>query len=183
MQGNQRFIHGAAESHDHLAARDRTTSGQSPFAAIIRCADSRVAPEIVFDQTIGELFVCGVAGNIPTPEIIASLEYAVGILKSPLVLVMGHSSCGAVHASIEHEHDVTALPGGLPALVNHILPATAASRGAEDRLAAAVEINVQNGVKQVTKESTVISEAVEAGQCKVVGGVYDLASGRFTLVE
>ena len=183
MQGNNRFIGNTADPHDHLAARDRTTSGQSPFAAVIRCADSRVAPEIVFDRTIGELFVCGVAGNLPTPEIIASLEYSVGILKSPLVVVMGHSGCGAVHAAIEHEDDVTALPGGLPNLVTHILPATAVSRGAEDRLSAAIEINVRNGVRRILDDSSLISEAVDAGRCKVVGGVYDLASGRFTLVE
>lgn len=183
MKGNQRFIDGAVDTHDHQAAQQRGASGQSPFAAFIRCADSRVAPEIVFDQTIGELFICGVAGNIPTPEIIASLEFSVAVLKSSLVVVMGHSKCGAVEAAITHEDDVMALPGGLPNLVSEILPASMASRGAEDRLAAAIEINVRNGVKQVTKESTVIAEAVDAGQCKVVGGVYDLASGRFTLVE
>ena len=183
MQGNRRFIENAADAHDHLAARDRTTSSQSPFAAVIRCADSRVAPEIVFDRTIGELFVCGVAGNLPTPEIIASLEYSVGILKSPLVVVMGHSGCGAVHAAIEHEDDVTALPGGLPDLVTHILPATAASRGAEDRLSTAIEINVRNGVQRIAEESSLISDAVKAGTCRIVGGVYDLASGRFDFVH
>ena len=183
MRGNRRFVEKAAAPHDHPAARERNTAGQSPFAAVIRCADSRVAPEIVFDRTIGELFVCGVAGNLPTPEIIASLEYSVGILKSPLVVVMGHSGCGAVHAAIEHEEDVSALPGGLPDLVTHILPATAASRGAEDRLATAIEINVRNGVCKIVDDSSLISEAVDAGRCKVVGGVYDLATGQFNLVQ
>ena len=183
MEGNRRFIEGDMHGHDHQAAKERGASGQSPYAAFIRCADSRVAPEIVFDQTIGELFVCGVAGNIPTPEIIASLEYSVAVLKSSLVVVMGHSNCGAVDAAITHENDVMALPGNLPNLITELLPASMAARGAEDRLATAIKINVQNGVNQLPKESTVIAEAVDSGKCKVVGGVYDLETGRFALVD
>jgi len=182
MNGNRRFIEGDMHDHDHEAAKKRGASGQSPFAAFIRCADSRVAPEIVFDQTIGELFVCGVAGNIPTSEIVASLEYAVAVLETPLVVVMGHSNCGAVEAAIEHQNDVMALPGQLPGLVTELLPAAINSKGAEDRLAKAVELNVEYGIGRIPKDSTVISEAVDAGKCRVVGGVYDLASGAFTLV-
>ena len=183
MEGNRRFADGSMLKHDLETARQSGTRGQRPFAAFIRCADSRVAPEIVFDQTIGELFVCGVAGNLPTPEIVASLEYAVAVLETPLVVVMGHSNCGAVEAAIEHQDDVMALPGQLPGLVTELLPAALNSKGAEDQLARAVELNVEYGVGRIPKDSTVISEAVDAGHCRVVGGVYDLASGAFTLVD
>ena len=183
IEGNERFIKGSMHNHDHEAARRRGAVGQSPFAAFIRCADSRVAPELVFDQTIGDLFVCGIAGNIPTPEIIGSLEYSVAMLKTPLVVVMGHSNCGAVESAMQHEHDPGSLPGHLAGLVSNILPACIESRNAEDRLAKAIEINVLNAMKQVNDNSTVIAEAVDSGACKVVGGVYDLESGMFTLVS
>lgn len=183
MAGNQRFIDGSMLDHDHDAARARGERGQNPFAAFIRCADSRVAPEIVFDQNIGELYVCGVAGNIPTAEVIASLEYSVAVLKSSLVVIMGHSNCGAVDAAIKYEDNLMELPGQLPSLLTEILPASIDARSAEDRLAKAIELNVLYGVNKLRKESTVISEAVDAGTCKVVGGVYDLKSGQFKLID
>ncbi|MDG2291270.1 MAG: carbonic anhydrase [Phycisphaerales bacterium] len=183
MAGNKRFIGGDMLPHDHQSAQRGSSEGQSPFAAFIRCADSRVAPEIVFDQSFGELFVCGVAGNIPTEEIVASLEYAVAVLHTPLIVIMGHSNCGAVDAAIKHENSVTDLPGNLPGLISQILPASIASADSEDRLNHAIKINVQNGVKQLPKDSPVISDAIEAGTCSVVGGVYDLHTGRFTLVD
>ncbi len=99
MDGNRRFVDGTQQHNDHAAARTRGVDGQSPFAGIIRCADSRVAPELVFDQSLGDLFVCAVAGNLPTTEVMASLEYTVAMLKTPLIVIMGHSSCGAVDAT------------------------------------------------------------------------------------
>ena len=183
MEGNRRFADGSMLEHDLESARQSGTRGQRPFAAVIRCADSRVAPEIVFDQTIGELFVCGVAGNLPTSEVIASLEYAVAVLETPLVVVMGHSNCGAIEAAITHQGDVTALPGHLPGLVTELLPAVHESEDEGDQLARAVELNVRHGVARIVKESAVISEAVDAGKCRVVGGVYDLSIGAFTLVD
>jgi carbonic anhydrase len=183
MAGNSRFTSGQMRTHDHLTAQQRGIHGQRPYAAIIRCADSRVAPEIVFDQTLGELFICGVAGNVPTPEIVASLEYAVGVLGSPLVVVMGHTNCGAVEAAIKHENSITDLPGQLPGLIAEIMPACVAAHGAEDRLAAAVELNVRNGVNRLHGDSTVIAEAVEKRRCRVVGGVYDLTTGVFLLTD
>jgi len=182
LKGNDRFIRGEMQDHDHRAAQGRGANGQRPLAAFLRCADSRIAPELVFDRTIGDLFVCGVAGNTPTPEIIASLEYCVAELECPLVVIMGHSQCGAVEAAIKHEHDPSGQPGPLHGVLADILPACIEARGSEDHLARAVELNVLNAVKRVMDESTVISEAVDAGTCKVVGGVCDLASGRFTLL-
>lgn len=183
MDGNGRFVDGTQRHNDHAAARTRGVEGQSPFAGIIRCADSRVSPEIVFDQSLGDLFVCAVAGNVPTTEVIASLEYAVGTLKTPLIVIMGHSTCAAVDATLAHEDDVTALPGHLADLASQILPAVQDARNAEDRLASAIESNVRRGVERLLSESSIIAEAVERNACRVVGGVYDLSTGLFTLLN
>ncbi|MDP6542219.1 MAG: carbonic anhydrase, partial [Phycisphaerales bacterium] len=101
LAGNERFVAGVSSSTNPLELRASLAGGQSPFAAVLCCADSRIAPEIVFDQALGELFVCRVAGNVPTPEIIESLEYAVWQLSVSLVVVAGHSDCGAVTAALE----------------------------------------------------------------------------------
>ena len=101
IEGNARFQSGNSVASSSPTLRSELTAGQSPFAAVIRCADSRVAPEIVFDQPLGSLFVCGVAGNIPTIEIIESMEYAVGVLGVSLIVVMGHSNCGGVNGCIQ----------------------------------------------------------------------------------
>jgi len=185
MAGNARYVDGCMQSSNPPTARDALASGQAPMAAMIRCADSRVAPEIVFDQPLGSLFVCGVAGNIPTPEIIASLEYAIAVLDTTLIVVMGHSSCGAVSAALEHRGDSNALPGGLPALVDQIIdPCTAdadpASPGALD---AAIACNARQGIGAIMEGSDLIAAAVEAGGVRIVAGVQDLASGHFHLLS
>ena len=183
MQGNSRFVDGTQQHNDHADARTRGAVGQSPFAGIIRCADSRVSPELVFDQSLGDLFVCGVAGNLPTTEIIASLEYTVAMLGTPLLVVMGHSGCGAVGATLDHEDDVSALPGHLAELASQILPAVQDARGSEDRLSASIESNVRRGVQRLLEASDIIADAVRRNGCRVVGGVYDLGSGRFSLLD
>lgn len=183
LDGNQRFVDSTQQHNNHAAARTRTVDGQSPFAGIVRCADSRVAPELVFDQSLGELFVCAVAGNLPTTEVIASLEYTVAMLKTPLIVIMGHSSCGAVDATLAHEEDVSALPGHLAELASQILPAVQDARNAENRLAASIESNVRRGVQRLLDASDIIADAAREDRCRVVGGVYDLSSGRFTLLD
>ena len=100
LDGNARYVSGNTTSRNLPEDRGLLAAGQSPAVVVIRCADSRVAPEIVFDQELGDLFVCGVAGNVPTPEIIGSIEYAVAVLGSEVIVVMGHSSCGAVSAAM-----------------------------------------------------------------------------------
>ena len=120
LDGNARYQAGTNCSLNPCPTTISLDAGQSPFAAFIRCADSRVAPEIVFDQPLGSLFVCGVAGNIPTIEIVASLEYAVCVLETKLIVIMGHSSCGAVTAALEDERTRSELPGHLPGLIERI---------------------------------------------------------------
>ena len=143
------------------------------------CADSRVVPEILFDQGIGDLFVVRVAGNLANIEDIASQEYAVGQLKTPLLLVLGHERCGAVNAALNGG----AYPGVISSLVLGIQPAVEASAGKPgDRLMNAVQENVRLQVKRL-QTSPVVADAVKAGKLKVVGGYYDLDTGTVTLLD
>jgi carbonic anhydrase len=184
MAGNQRYVQGDITPDDHVSARARLVDGQSPHAIILRCADSRVSPEIVFDQGLGDLFVCGIAGNIPTSELVASMEYSVAILGSPLIVVMGHSSCGAVGAAVEHMDSVESLPGSLPDLISQILPAAVSTKGElGNHLDNAIKANVVNGMNRLPGMSEIIHDGLKAGTLKIVGGIYDLKSGRFNLVE
>lgn len=184
MVGNARYVEGCMTSENLPAARSNLAAGQSPFAAIIRCADSRVAPEIVFDQPLGDLFVCGVAGNIPTSEIIASMEFGVAVLGAKAIVVMGHSGCGAVSAAVKHRHDTSALPGTLPDLIDQIVPCISGVASDDPAsIAQAIAVNALHGVDLLRAGSQILSDAVKAGDLKIVAGVQDLASGRFTLVE
>lgn len=183
MAGNKRYVAGQMESHNLPAARTGLASGQAPFAGIIRCADSRVAPEIVFDQPLGELFVCGVAGNIPTTEIIASMEYGVAVLGVKTIVVMGHSSCGAVGAAVEYRADSSPLPGSLPGLIDQIIVPCTINIDPKDpgALDAAIACNAHQGIEGLLRGSQVLSDAVKNGSLKIFAGVQDLATGRFTL--
>src|SRR5439155_11652986 len=121
--GNERYVEGVAKRHDFRHEREALTGGQNPYAAILSCADSRIAPEYAFDTGRGDLFVCRVAGNFATTETIASLEYGVAVLNTPLILVLGHDSCGALDSAIKSIKDGTTLPGHLPSLVEGLAPA------------------------------------------------------------
>jgi carbonic anhydrase len=155
-----------------------------PFAAILSCADARLSPEIVFDQIMGDLFVLRVAGNMATPEMIASLEYAVAVLGVRLIMVLGHASCGAVDATIKVVKEGTELPGHLPSLVDAIKPAVEKAMTAKpnDLLAAATAENVRINVAYLASVDPIIAEAVKSGKVKVVGAVYDIATGKVTPV-
>lgn len=185
VAGNKRYSSGKTESVNPTEARKDLAAGQAPFAAVIRCADSRVAPEIVFDQPLGDLFVCGVAGNIPTAEIIASLEFGVAVLGTKVIVVMGHSSCGAVDAAITYQRDTTPLPGSLPNLIDRIIiPCTIGLEpNNPDALSKAIECNANIGVTNLMKRSEVLSQAVAEGKLKIIAGVQDLKSGRFTITR
>jgi len=168
LAGNARFISQDTEAVNSSELRAQFATGQSPFAAILCCADSRIAPEIVFDQPLGELFVCRVAGNVPTPEIIESLEFAVVHLGVQLIVVAGHSSCGAVTAAFESDH-----PQGLFSQI------ALSSHDLEDCIAH----NAKQGVKTILDRSPLILAAVESGNITVVAGVQDIASGKFDVLE
>ncbi len=143
LDGNARYIAGTTQRYDFRHQREALSSGQNPFAAILSCADSRIAPEFCFDTARGDVFVCRVAGNFATEEIIASLEYAVQVLNTPLIMVLGHEACGAIDATIKSIKDGTTLPGHLPSLVHALTPAVNAVQGQPgDLLANAIKNNV-----------------------------------------
>lgn len=176
VEGNQRFASNQLTSIEQnlTILRQRTVGKQEPFAAVLACADSRVPVELVFDQTIGHIFVTRVAGNIVTPEIIGSLEYGVAVLGVKALLVLGHSSCGAVKAAMKAD----TVPGQISSLYTHLRQAVAQSDGSLDK---AIEANAKIQAELLRTSSTVIRDAVEAGKLKVESGVYDLATGKVKL--
>lgn len=180
VEGNQRFVaRKQLNPHQDLARITEVAESQAPFAAILSCADSRVVPEIAFDQEIGDLFVVRVAGNVAITEDIASEEFAVGVLGAPLLVVLGHERCGAVAAAIEGGE----LPGVIESLVFAIRPAVQASEGESgDRLTNAIKSNVRLQAQRL-QNSSVIASAVQEGKLKIVGAYYDLNTGEISLVS
>jgi carbonic anhydrase len=176
VAGNQRFAANQLTSieHDLTILKEHTVGKQEPFAAVLACADSRVPVELVFDQTIGHIFVTRVAGNIVTPEIIASLEYGVAVLGVKTLLVLGHSSCGAVKAAMKAD----TVPGQISSLYPHLRQAVEQSGGNFDKV---IEGNTKIQAELLRTSSTVIRDAVKAAKLNVEAGVYDLATGKVTL--
>ncbi|OHW62579.1 carbonic anhydrase [Andreesenia angusta] len=182
--GNARFVNGELANYDlgdeKLAELEK---GQKPAAVVITCSDSRTAPEHFLDQGLGDIFVVRVAGNVLDHNEIASVEYAVDHLGTPLVVVLGHDSCGAVNAAVGvHENPEEAhSTEHLDYLISKITPAVeeAKASGAEgDELAEkAIDLNVDNGVKQLQEQSEVIKGKVSSGALKVVGGSYNFSDG------
>jgi carbonic anhydrase len=182
-KGNERYVDGVSLRHDFKHEREALAGGQNPYAAILSCADSRIAPEYAFDTGRGDLFVCRVAGNFATTETIASLEYAVAVLGVPLILVLGHESCGAVDAAIKSLKDNTTLPGHMPSLVTGIAPAVkAVSQQGGDTLGKAIRQNVVDNVANLRSATPILSAAVEQGKLKVVGGIYRLRDGEVDMI-
>ncbi|HEY3892984.1 MAG TPA: carbonic anhydrase [Bradyrhizobium sp.] len=183
QQGNSRYVEGVSRRHDFKHEREALTAGQNPFAGILSCADSRIAPEYAFDSGRGDLFVCRVAGNFATTETIASLEYGVAVLGTPLILVLGHDSCGALEAAIKSLKDGTTLPGHLPSLVTGVAPAVnAVLQQGGDTLGKAIRQNVIDNVAKLRSATPILSAAVEQNKLKVVGGIYRLKNGRVDMV-
>lgn len=178
LAGNKRFTAGRLSSlqQDLSILRQKTAQKQEPFAAVLSCADSRVPVEVLFDQTIGQIFVTRVAGNVLTPEIIASLEYGVAVLGVTAILVMGHSNCGAVKAAIQGEK----APGQISALYPHLQPAVVQ---AGPNLEATIKANAKLQSALLRKASTVVSEFAKGGKLKVAAGYYDVASGNVTFLD
>lgn len=177
MDGNKRFTSGKLTSHEHDLdiLRQHTAEKQEPFAAVLSCADSRVPVELVFDQSIGHIFVTRVAGNVITPELIGSLEYGAAVLGTKVILVMGHSGCGAVKATIQGK----GVPGQISSLFPHIQPAI--DQAGPD-LTAATKANARIQATLLREASTVIAGMVKEGKLKVVAGYYDLGSGAVELL-
>ena len=184
MKGNERYVEGVSKRHDFRHEREALSKGQNPFAAILGCADSRVTPEYAFDTARGDLFVCRIAGNFANEDTVASFEYAVSALNTPLIMVLGHQACGAVDAAIQSIRDGAALPGHLPALAASIGPAVKAALGERgDTLDNAVRQNVARNVERLRTATPILSKLVDERKIRVVGAVYTLDSGRIELLN
>jgi carbonic anhydrase len=178
IDGNRRFVEGRLTSLDEdlKLLKTKTAEKQEPFAALLSCADSRVPVELIFDQSIGHLFVTRVAGNIATSAIIASLEYGVAVLRTTVIMVLGHANCGAVKASIEAK----AVPGQISALYPYIRPAV---DQAGANLEAAIKANAKIQAALLRQSSPVLAEHIKQNRLKIVAAYYDLASGLATPLD
>jgi carbonic anhydrase len=180
LEGNQRFIAGRLEHPNQTPARRaEVAKGQHPFAAVLACSDSRTPPEIIFDRGLGDLFVVRVAGNVADKVVIESLDYSVKHLGVRIVMILGHNRCGAVTAAVAgHEEE-----GDVGPMLSELRPAVAA---AKSMLGDPVEIAVRENVKLVMKNlatSEELSAMVKSGELKIVGGIYDLDSGKIEMLK
>jgi carbonic anhydrase len=180
MDGNQRFVQQRSKHPDQSKARMKDVAqAQHPFATVLSCADSRVTPEILFDEGIGDLFDIRVAGNIVTPEVLGSIEYAADILGAPLLMVLGHERCGAVTAAVQGER----LSGHMGSFVKGIKPVISRTKGKSgDPVDNAVIANVQYQIEKLKRSSTILSRRAQDGTLKIIGGRYDLDTGTVTLI-
>ena len=187
MAGNDRFDQGKLQ-HPRRSPKDfqSVANAQFPGAVIVACADSRVSPELMFDAGVGDLFVVRVAGNVVDGAgvtVKGSIEYAVAELHVPLIVVLGHSNCGAVKSAVAHVDQKDSLPGAINGLVELIKPAVVKAQMEKgDIYANATRENVSLGVEKLKNLQPILAPAVKAGSVKVVGGVYDLHTGRVELL-
>ena len=184
LDGNARYASNAMNERDFSAGRTARAQSQFPIAAILSCADSRVAPELAFDQGPGDLFVVRVAGNAVSPDLLASLEYGVQFLGVPLVMVLGHSSCGAVDAAIKVLQSKAVLPGHLPDLINAIKPAVLIANKTKsgNLLDNAIRENVRRQVVRLAQSPPIIQKYHDQRKIAIVGAVYDIQSGRIAMI-
>ncbi len=183
--GNARYVSGqTSQKESGEAYRRELAKGQQPYAVVVACSDSRVAPEVVFDEGLGKIFVVRTAGNVVDPVALGSIEYAVEHLHAPLVVVLGHESCGAVKAAIDSKGRPE---GNIGAIIRKIMPAVksarASLRSGEDLAYAATIRNVKNVAHQIVKRSRIISREIHEGEVRVVGAFYSITTGKVEAVE
>ena len=185
MEGNKRFVSGSlAERNIGDARRKELTTGQHPFAVVVTCSDSRVAPETIFDQGLGDIFVVRVAGNVLDPVVLGSIEYAAEHLHTPLLILMGHEKCGAVTAAVDAQGEPE---GNIGAIVKKIIPAVKKARkqgGTKDELVTnAIKLNVFQSYEDMMKSSPVLKHMIAKGELKVVEAMYHLGSGEVEVMK
>jgi carbonic anhydrase len=181
LKGNERFVQGTSVRPDQSPNRRTELSfSQHPFACIVACSDSRVPPEIIFDQGLGSIYVVRVAGNILNDEGLGSIEYAVGTLQAPLVLVLGHSGCEAVRVAVSGQH----VSGHFDEVIDALKPAVRATRDKPgDTLGQAINANVELVVNRLKTSKPILTEYVKSGRLKIIGGIYELATGQVELLH
>jgi carbonic anhydrase len=179
LEGNARFVEGKSTGHDFAARREEVADEQQPYAVVLSCSDSRVPSELVFDATLGDLFVCRVAGNVLDPFVVGSIEYAVAHLSPVLVVVMGHERCGAVTAAVELVNGGGSPGGSIHAVVDALGAVLEPGMSVGD----AVRANALAGARALPERSAIVREAMESDALRVVPSVYSLDSGRVELLD
>ncbi len=185
-EGNGRFVSGQAHKRDHMQQASETVSGQYPFAVVLSCIDSRASAEIIFDQGIGDIFSVRIAGNIINEDILGSMEFGCKVAKSKVILVLGHSHCGAVKGACDNVE-----LGNLTTLLDKVQPAIAAETSVKENrtasnsefVAKVTDLNVKKAMSDILEQSAVLKEMVDAGECMIVGGVHDLATGKVNFLQ
>ncbi|MCE3294490.1 MAG: Carbonic anhydrase [Crocinitomicaceae bacterium] len=185
-EGNQRFIHNLKANRNLLQQVNETSSGQFPFATILSCIDSRTSAELIFDQGLGDIFSIRIAGNILNEDILGSMEFATKIAGSKIIVVLGHTKCGAIIGACNHVE-----MGNLTTLLNKIQPAVVSEKETTTNRTGSnsgfvnnvTEINVHLTIERIKKESAVIAELEQAGSIKIIGGIYDVETGEVTFYE
>jgi carbonic anhydrase len=185
MDGNKRFVTGTLAQKDlGDAKRKELAKGQKPFATVLTCSDSRVPPELLFDQGLGDVFVVRVAGNVVDPIALGSIEYAAEHLNCPLLIILGHSHCGAVKATLEAKGKPE---GNIGAIIKKIIPAADAAKkkgGTQDEiLETAIKQNIKNVYADIMKNSKIVPHLVEEGKLMIAAGEYDITTGKVEMIE
>ncbi len=186
MDGNKRYVSGSLMKKDigETKRKELSTKGQKPFAIVVTCSDSRVPPELLFDQGLGDIFIIRVAGNVVDQIALGSIEYGAEHLNAPLLFILGHSKCGAVTATIDAKGEPE---GNIGAIVKKIMPAAEKAKkkgGTKDEvLETAIKENVKNVYNDVMKKSKIIPHLVEEGKLKIVAGEYDITTGKVAMIE
>jgi len=177
VEGNKRFINNLNRNHDHLEIINQTSDGQYPFAVILSCMDSRASVELIFDQGLGDLFSIRVAGNIVNNDILASLEYAVKYVGSKVLMVLGHTECGAIKSAKAGVTD-----GHITGLLQRVKPSISKAmlQENEDYLFrdAVAYANVENSLEEILTQSNIVRTMFESGEIGIVGGVYNIENGK-----
>ncbi|GGG91871.1 carbonic anhydrase [Polaribacter pacificus] len=186
IEGNARFIRDEVHSINHKALITQTTEGQHPKAIVLSCIDSRVPVELIFDQTIGDIFVARVAGNFENTDILGSMEYSCKVAGSKLIFVLGHESCGAIRAACDHVE-----LGNITSMLANIQPAVKMSEGQvngkknssnEEFVNKTIENNVMLTIDRIRDKSPILKEMEQNQEIKIVGGVYQLSTGKVYLI-
>lgn len=182
-EGNKRFVNNLKVNRNLLQQANETSDGQHPFAVILSCIDSRTSAELIFDQGLGDIFSVRIAGNIINEDILGSMEFGCKVAGSKIIVVLGHTKCGAIKGACDHVE-----MGNLTALLTKIRPAvdneTATKENRNSSNSVFVEnvatINVKRTVKSITKRSPILKEMIESGQIGIVGGIHDITTGEVT---
>lgn len=183
IKGNTRYVNGKSTGRNFSQTRAALTKGQNPYASILSCADSRVSPELCFDEGRGDLFVNRLAGNYVSPDILASIEYGAAVLNAPLIMVLGHTECGAIKASIKAEKDNADFPGHIQTITTSLRGAVkAGQKDGGDLMAATTLENIKMNVALLKDSTPLLRQLVETKKLIVVGGLYHLDTGKVELV-